>query len=317
MNTILSTSDQPYTVVGGKRVERAVAVPRRTSLVVLHRGGKYRRFELFDDLGRLGFDEVLSIEPSGTAYDIEALARQYDGIRFLLLQRNLSIGEQVNIGIQEALGKAILVLWNDTEPERNAGKSVLRIAEENDVFCLVPTLRGEKGEVIPSLTAPAFDGARLRVIQLPPSRDGIASLCPADYIGIYRRDRFIRLGGYDAAIPTPHWQKLDLGFRAHMWGESILYNSAIRLAAPGGLEPENTTPDQSYRRFYLKNLSIRFRGDEGLLPASRFPGFYFRTGGSLAASRALFHSVRSWVQENRYRFVQDARRITELWEPGE
>ena len=317
MNTTPSISDRPYTVVGGTRTERVVSGAKRTTLVVLHRGGKYRRFELFDDLQRLGFDEVLSIEPAGASYDIEALARQYAGVRFLLLHRSLSIGEQVNVGIQEAFGRVVMAVWNDTEPERIAGKSVVRLAEEEDVLCVVPMLRTDRGEVIPSLSAPAFDGGRLRVIPLAPTSDGATSLYPADYVGIYRRERFLQLGGFDPAIATPYWQKLDFGFRAHLWGEAIRYHSGIRVTAASGLEPENTTPDAGYRRFYLKNLMVRFRADEGTLPASRFPGFYLRTGGGLAASWSLFRETQRWVQTHRYRFVQDARRITELWEPAE
>ena len=317
MNTTPSTSDRPYTVVGGTRTERAVSAAKRSTLVVLHRGGKYRRFELFEELRRLGFDEVLSIEPAGSSYDVESLANRYERIRFLLLHRDLSVGEQVNIGVQEALGRIVTIIWSDTEPERSAGRTALRLAEEHDLLCMVPMIRNDRSEPIPSLTAPAFDGGRLRVIPLPPSADGAASLYPAEYAGIYRRERFLQLGGFDPAISSPYWQKLDFGFRAYLWGESIRYHGSLRITASGGLTPENTTPDAGYRRFYLKNLSVRFRADEGILPLGRFPNFFSRTGGGLAASWSLFRSVQTWVHLNRYRFVQDARRVTELWEPAE
>lgn len=317
MNTTPSTSERPYTVVGGRRVERMAGTARRTSLVVLHRGGKYRRFELFDELQRLGFDDVLSIEPSSETYDIETLAQQYGTVRFLIPQRALSIGTQVNMGLQEALGRLVLVVWNDMELERSAGRAAARLAEEADHLCIVPLIRSDRGETVPTLTAPAFHGGRFRVLTLTPSHDGLPSLFPADYAGLYRRKRFLAVGGYDPAIETPYWQKLDFGMRAHLWGERIVYQSGLRISCSGGGPPDDTTPDESYRRFYLKNLALRFRADQGQLPTSRFLPFYLKSGGGAVSSWRLFRAMQQWVFANRYRFMQDARRVTELWEMQE
>lgn len=317
MSITPSTSERPYTVVGGRRVERVAGAARKTSLIVLHRGGRYRRFELFDDLQRLGFDDVLSLEPSTDTYDIEALAQQYGAVRFLIPQETLSIGTQVNIGMQEALGRVVLVIWNDMELERSAGRVAVRLAEETDHLCVVPLIRSDKGETVPTLSAPAFHGGRFRILPFTPGHDGLPSLFPADYVGLYRRKRFLSIGGYDPAIDTPHWQKLDFGLRAHLWGEHILYHSALRMSSLGRPPADDTTPDESYRRFYLKNLALRFRADQAQLPASRFLPFYVKTGGGMVPSWRLFRSLQQWVFENRYRYVQDARRVTELWEMRE
>ncbi|TVQ40241.1 MAG: hypothetical protein EA384_03745 [Spirochaetaceae bacterium] len=304
-------------MVGGQRVERAVGTGRNSSLIVLHRGGKYRRFELFDELQRSGFEDVLSLEPHSNTYDVEALSRQYGGVRFLIPHQRLSIGAQVNIGMQEALGKLVCVIWNDMELDRNGAATAVRLADETDALCIVPMMRSERGGTIPTIAAPAIHGGRLRILTLGPLHDGMPGLYPVDYVGLYRRKRFIGIGGYDPLISGSYWQKIDFGLRAHMWGEQIVYHGGLRLISHGGPEPENTTPDESYRRFYLKNLSVRFRGDQGCLPTSRFPAFFLKTGGGLFSSWALFRSVQQWVFDNRYRFVQDSRRVTELWEIDE
>lgn len=317
MSITPSTSDKAYTVVGGQREERAVAVARNTSLIVLHRGGKYRRHELFEKLQRLGFEDVLSLEPAADTYDVEALSQQHSGVRFLIPHQKLSIGAQVNIGMQEALGRVVFVVWNDMELDRNCAAAAARLGDETDHLCIVPLMRSEKGETIPTLAAPAFHAGRLRVVPLTPVRDGIPSLYPVGYVGLYRRKRFLALGGFDALIENSFWQKMDFGLRAHMWGEHIVYHGVLRITTAAGLDAEDTTPDDSYRRFYLKNLSLRFRDDQGILPLSRFVRFFLKTGGGLLSSWALFRSIQQWVFDNRYRFRQDSRRITELWEVEE
>ena len=80
---------------------------------------------------------------------------------------------------------------------------------------------------------------------------------------------------------------------------------------------EDTTREQSYKLFYLKNLAIRFSRDSGALPRSRFLRYVLNSGGDVFTSAREFVNVRKWVEVNRYRFKQDARSVTELWESPE
>ncbi|MEW5815807.1 MAG: hypothetical protein AB1798_10500, partial [Spirochaetota bacterium] len=104
------------------------------------------------------------------------------------------------------------------------------------------------------------------------------------------------------------------GFRGHMWGEKIVCNLAFRLTYTADIPAEDTTPDESYKIFYLKNLSIRFNNDAGVLPVSRFVPYLFRAGGLIFDTIREFREVRKWVKLNRFRFKLDARSVTELWE---
>jgi hypothetical protein len=110
---------------------------------------------------------------------------------------------------------------------------------------------------------------------------------------------------------------MDFGFRASLWGEEILATQLIKLSYEGTVPQENISADEDSRRFYLKNIAPVFRGDYAHIPLRRFPG-YFRSSGDLVASWDEFSAAREWVKTNRYRFVSDARTITERWEnPGE
>ena len=319
MNTTPTTiKDQPvaYTVVGGKRVERKTSAPRLLSVVVLNRGGRFNRAELFDSLNQLNPAEIISIEPLGTPYDVETLSNRYPNLRFLLLHTPANRGQQVNIGVQEAHGRFVLVIWND-----NSGiVAPMRILEHmrnEGILCTVPVIRNDRGELVPSIQAPAFFRKLLRVVAVVPSKDGMPSLFPYDYAGIYDRERFLLCGGFDASLPNEYWQKMDFGYRVHMWGENISSNLQFRMGCESKVPSEDITPDHSYRIFFLKNLSVRFTGDHAVLPTSRFLQFHLRSGGSFFTSFRLFGSAQAWVYTNRYRFTQDARSVTDLWEVKE
>lgn len=315
MSTTRSTSSAKldYTVVGGRRIDRGMPQPRSVSLVLLNRGTKLDRIQLFRGLEALKVDEVVSIEGPSATYDVENLAGRFAKTRFLLLNRESSPGEQINVAMDEALGRYVYVVWNTITPGPIPPRIIERIKDER-LLCVVPIMRNERSELIPTIQAPAFFRSRLRVVPVPPSKDGMPSLYPFDYVGMYDKERFQRTGGFDTEIETPYWQKMDFGFRAHMWGERIVCATSLRVSLKSRDVAEDTTPDSSYSRFYLKNLSIRFNGDNGDLPRRKFPQFYLRTGGSLASSIQLFRRIRRWVSQNRFRFVQDARRVTELWE---
>jgi len=119
---------------------------------------------------------------------------------------------------------------------------------------------------------------------------------------------------YDPEILNPYWQKLDFGFRAHMWGEQLLCSTSLRIRYLGEHEAEDTTPDESYGRFYLKNLAVRFDSDAGSLPLSRFLSYAGKRGGSPIARIKEFREASEWVKTHRFRFCRDARSVTELWE---
>jgi hypothetical protein len=133
-------------------------------------------------------------------------------------------------------------------------------------------------------------------------------------VGIYDRQRFIRLGGFDTSIRNPYWQLMDFGFRACLWGEEISVTQHVKLSSEGEIPATDSTIDESYRRFYLKNIAPVFRGDHAHLPWRRFPGYLAKSGWDIFGAWEEFTEARRWVATNRSRWKYDARIVNELWE---
>lgn len=316
MNTTSSTSDSgemPYTVVGGKGGDRGLKKEKLISCAVLHRGGRYQRADLFSNLAEAGVDEVLSIEHNKAQYDVEELSERFPQARFLLMHRDMTTGEQINVAMGEARSRYVFVVWNDMQVSPIPPR-VRKQLESEDQLCWVPFFRNERGEPVPNVIAPAFYRGLLRIIPFSAGNEQARTLFPFDYTGLYNRERFVQLHGYDGTITNPYWQKLDFGFRAYMWGESIYCLPSLRVQHLSHLEPDDTTPDESYRRFYLKNLAISYQGDHARLPLRKLPAYFARTRGGLIHSYKLFREIRRWVNQNKFRFRQNARSVTDLWE---
>jgi hypothetical protein len=278
-------------------------------------------------LEKTGFDYIVSVETPGERYDVEDLSGRFPFVRFILLKETINLGEQINLAVSELASPLFFVLWNDL---RILNGSAERMAERlfytpqelskngnsgaGRRLCTIPVIQNARFQILPTLTAPDPDRKTVKALFLAPLREGTPSLYPFDGVGVYDRDRFVKLGGFDCGVSNAYWQLMDFGFRACLWGEAIQSTQLIRLSYNGGVPPQDSTIDANHRRFYLKNIAPVFRGDAAHIPLRRFPGYFFRSGEDPFQAWDDFSEGRRWVEENKFRFRRDARSLTDLWE---
>jgi hypothetical protein len=312
-----------YTVVGGR--ERLASTG--LSAILLNRGRRYTRRNLFHDLEKTGFDTVVSVEPSPPAYDIDELSARFPFVRFVLLQQPISLGEQINLAVSELDSPLFFVLWNDlkiitggTAHRMTERLSLSDEAKENEDkspykrLCTVPIIQTSRFETLPTLMVPALKRRKVQTLFLGPHSEGIASLYPFDGVGIYDRERFVRLGGFDGTLKRNYWQLMDFGFRACLWGEEIASTLTIKLSYESTVPTEKNLDDVTDFRFYLKNIAPQFKNDYAHLPLRRFPGFLLRTSDGISAAWNYFAEGRRWVDANRFRWHHDFKTIIKQWD---
>jgi hypothetical protein len=318
-----------YTAVGGNTQGNSTGL----SAILLNRGGRYPRRTFFKELEKAGFDYIISIEGPHERYDLEDLSGRFPFVRFIILSEAVSPGEQINLAVSEISSPLFFVLWNDLRILHggDAGKITQWFVLSQDELlkappgtsrcrrlCTVPVLQNSRMETLPTLITPALYKGAVKTLHSPPLREALPSLYPFDGVGIYDRDRFVRLGGFDGTLKNHHWQLMDFGFRAHLWGEDIGCTQLVRLSYDGEGESEDNTTGASYRRFYLKNLAPVFRKDYAHIPLRFFPAFFFKSRLDPFSAWNEFSKSRNWVKINRYRFRHDARILTGLWKhPGD
>jgi hypothetical protein len=319
MNTIPTTLDAgavTYTVVGAPKAAPAADAP--LSVVLLNRGSRIYRGDALGELERSGLGNILSVEQRPDALDFEALSSRHPGVRFLILSEPASPGVQVNLAIRESPGPYVFVLWNDMSlSSQGLSSRFFERLSERDILCQAPALFARGGDQLPSAASPAFNRSSLKVLLLPAAKDGTRTLFPFDYAGIYSREKFALTGGFDPSLPNPYRQKLDFGFRSWLWGEEIRIAQALKVSYAESPSPEDETPDECYKWFWLKNLAPSFRGDSGAISASRLWPYLRSRGGKAPAAWGEFRAAREWVRINRYRFRTDAGSLVDLWDESE
>ena len=307
-----------YTAVGGSERSASTGL----SAVLLNREGRFPRRTLFEGLKKAGFDYILSIEGSikgsRERYDIEELSNSFPFIRFILLHEKITPGESINLAATEITCPYFFVLWNDYRLFNGINASKMVDLYGGKRICTVPTVQNSQFEVLHTIASPVYyrnsRGGAIKTLPGAPLKENQSTLYPHDWIGLYDKERFLRLGGFDRDIMHPHWQLMDFGFRSYLWGEELRSTQIIRLIHNSVLPPEDSTTEESYRLFYLKNLAPEWRSDHAYLPLRCFPGYLARSGWDIPGAWKEFSHERRWVLNNRSRFRRDARTITELWE---
>jgi len=304
-----------HTIVGGIHYRRQDEA-EDFCVIVLNRGRKYYRPLFFEQLLKEGFSSVISIESNADVNDVENLSAKYPQIKFLFPQEDITVGEMINIGFAETAAPYILVMWNDTHiPPGSFTARVLEKVRQEHLFCAAPVLSNARGEAVPNQIVPSLNGNAFSTEQLPCIKTKTATIYPYDFMGIYSRNKCMQLGGFDYTIQNPYWQNLDLGFRAHLWGEAIRIFTSFRLQYEGEPAPENISADSSYRQFYLKNLAPELIGKEAFLPYKLFFTYMRNSGLNPLHAWQHFSAAQRWTALNKLRFKTTARALIEHWEP--
>jgi hypothetical protein len=326
MNTIPITFNQDfpsYTVIGGRESAHSTGL----SVVLLNRGGRYARRGIFHDLEKTGFDNVVSVEPEPVHYDLDELSARFPFVKFLLPHKKISLGEQINLAVSEIDTPLFFVLWNDLKmvaggTAQRMAERLTRPAETNGNgkgkskfmrLCTVPVIQNAHLDTIPTLIAPVIRQKKIQTCFLNPTCEGLYSLYPFDGIGIYDKERFIKLGGFDGTINNSFWQLMDFGFRAYLWGEEISLSQTMKFSYEASVPTEDDSTDGDYSRFYLKNIAPVFRNDCAYLPVSRFPGFLFKANKGIFGAWDDFSESRRWVNTNSFRWHCNPKTIASHW----
>lgn len=315
MNTIPLTFNENQinrTILGGS--EKNPYAVHKVSVVVLTREISHYKNQIFDSLMKNGFESIISVEHHTNNYSIDELSRTYPCVKFIIPHEKITTGEKINISMGEIESPYVLVLWDDIKTRVNMLSDLLinRIAEIQ-ALCISPVLLNDLMQHILVKMRPNIKKSAFSVIPGQVLYDVTPTLYNFDSIGIYDRQKFIQMGGFDYTIRSSYWQNMDFCMRSWLWGEKIYCSPLFRLSYEDAPPVEDSTIDASYLRFYLKNLLPSFKNDYAYIPVSSFFGFAGRTA-SLFESFPLFQSARTWVEKNKYRFKTDASSLISQWD---
>ena len=315
MNTIPTTFDEHQitrTIIGGKPNGNPDVL--NISVILLNNSGSHFKINVYKNLLECKFESIISIEHDPNNSTIDDISKKMPEIKFIIPQEETTNGELINLAMAEIKSDYVLVLKDSLALStlRLNSNAFQRLVERKQ-YCYVPRIFVDKNQVLPINMIPHVQKGMLKIESVSNMLDNTPTLYPYDFLGLYNRQKFIQLGGFDYTIESPYWQNLDLALRAWLWGENIRITTTFGLSYLENAPVEDATSNLSQFRFYLKNLAPQFKLDHGEIPVSTLFRMIPRSACGLVETINQFKDARRWVEMNQYRFKTDTSNLILNW----
>lgn len=299
-------------ILGGLHSEKQPLL--NVSAILLNSGNSHMRLKNLECLDSMGFEKIISLENDSKNYNIEDFAQKFPKVKFIIPLEKAADGDLINLAVSEITTKSFLILRDSLNVSPALLSPVLaeRLCSEN-LFCVAPRIFSKTGQGVPVQFIPCAKKSVLKVDSTSQVADGISTLYPFNFLGLYDTKKFKELGGYDGEIKNSYWQNLDLSFRAWLWGEKIKLSTSFTMNYAEDIPDQDSTPDLSSLRFFLKNMAPVYKNERAEIPASKFWGYNFRSSCGLFESIRQFNRASAWVKKNRCRYKMDAYKLISEW----
>ncbi len=314
MNIIPTTFNEhavPYTLVGGRNFKRDL---NDVGAIVMSRGGWYNFSSIIKSLLDIGCTSIISIESPKKSIDLEHMINEYPFVKFLLPSEKTTVGEVINIAISELKTDYAIVLWNDQSIlDSNHLAKVITEAKNLGRMCLSPVSITKTNDIIAAQMLPILKDGHFSTEAIPIIQNNTRSIYAFDFTGIYNCKKFIDFGGFDYTLTNPYWQNLDFGFRTFLWGEEILINTHFKVKYLSSIPVEDTSYDDSYTRFYIKNLRPTVANGKAYIKFDVFFSYMKGMGFNPFMAYNYFKIGANWVKKNQKRFTVPPYDLISNW----
>lgn len=301
----------PYTLVGGKNFKREL---NNVGAIIMSRGGWYNFPSIVKSLLEIGCTSIISVESPKKSIDLENMIDEYPFVKFLLPQEETTIGENINIAVSELKTDYAIVLWNDQSilDSSHLSKAVEQ-AKELDKMCLSPVAITKTNDMISVQMLPILKNGHFSTEAIPIIQNNTRSIYAFDFTGIYNCKKFMDFGGFDYTLKNPYWQNLDFGFRTFLWGEEIVINTHFKLKYLSSIPVEDTSYDDAYTRFYIKNLRPTVANGKAYIKFDVFFSYMSGMGFNPFMAYNYFKVGYDWVKKNQKRFIVPPYDLISNW----
>lgn len=329
---IIFNTEIARTIIGGSEKNPYASKP--ISVLLLSRSGSHFKPQILDALMKSGFQSIVSVEKFSKNYALDELSRRFPCVRFIIPQEEINIGQMINIGMKETEGETVFVVWDDIKIRENilsdfvlsklslfekplddfttSDNTECKIDIPRKPLCLLPSLYSASSHILPVKASPSIDDAYFTVTLSKLLYEHSISLYPYDFMGIYNKKHFFEMGGFDSELSSPYWQNVEFGLRSWLWGYALFMSPAFRLSYEGERATEDMSIDDSYYRFYLKNIIPRCDKGKISYPKKAFLPYAIHSGHFFKAIPA-FREAKKWVDSHSDKYKLDFNAILAFW----
>ncbi|MEK7154703.1 MAG: glycosyltransferase family 2 protein [Patescibacteria group bacterium] len=214
-----------------------------TSVVIPAYKGKELLQKNLPAIAKLGAGEIIIVDdasPDGTS---DFLQKEYPKIKVIHHATNTRFPTSVNDGFKASSGDIVLLLNQDTAPDPQALKKVIHHFQDPQVFAV------NLNENSRSWAKAEFKNGFLQFTNGPLDSQVHSSFWGSGGSAAFRKSLWDKLGGFDTVFTPGYFEDLDLGWRAHLAGYSILWDPQARIS-----HSAESTNKEEFEPIYLRRI---------------------------------------------------------------
>jgi GT2 family glycosyltransferase len=205
--------------------------------------------------------EFIIVDNASTDGSADYCRAHWPGVRVHAEPKNLFFGPAANQGVALAQGEFVLLLNPDVAVDRFSFPELLdRFRGQPSLFAVQPRIRDPRSQEEERLFALAFRRGVLDVRRSGPARESAGMGIPfaTGCAVFFRRDLFLRMGGFDPIFSPFYWEDVELGIRAVRLGWTNLHLAGCRFFHWHSTIIGRSHDEQMIRATYERNRLLCF-----------------------------------------------------------
>lgn len=203
----------------------------------------------------MGSSEIVVADDASDDGTDDLLRSRFPEVRVARRSTRGGFAPAANDGVAAARGRLVVLLNNDMEVRAGALALLVHALERDpSVFAAVPAIVRVATGAEEGLTSLRF---RRGVVSTSIGQDG--GTHPAYACGgamAFRRDEFLRLGGFDSIYAPFYWEDVDLSYRARKRGRRLVHVPGARVDHDHGRTIAARFAAREIARVYERNRLV-------------------------------------------------------------
>lgn len=170
--------------------------------------------------------KIMAIDRAHTA-DSLSIVRAFPKLRYLVPAAPLSFPQAVNLAMEESDTPLVLALNEDAPLFEFDAKTLFDIYDDPRILAVAPFIYAH-GDLLQTRVLLSVDDGDVQTDAALPA-EGALTLTSPSGAGLYYRDLFLHLGGFDGAFKNDSFATLDFFYRAYSEGFFAVMHPAFKI----------------------------------------------------------------------------------------
>lgn len=197
--------------------------------------------------------EIIIVDDGSSDDSVKFLKQNFPKMKVISLSKNQGFARAVNKGVGESIGDLVLFLNTDVAPRANFLKLALKNFKDKNLFAVaLADLSHENGKIITR----GRGGATFRkgfVEHFAQEPQKAETLWVSGGSGLFDKQKFLELGGFDPIFTPFYWEDIDLSFRARKKGYICIFEPDAKVDhyhSEGAIQSSKSA-------FFIKTVSYK------------------------------------------------------------